>query len=242
RVLQHIEVLRGSKFPSGIAPLVDPYDPGEKLDLRARSYLHVNCSPCHVEAGGGNSKMELGFTTTPERMNLFGARPQHDTFGIDNAMLISPGDPRRSIVYQRLSRRGPGQMPPLVTATVDAQAVALFRDWILNMKPAQQFVRDWQMNDLLPDLDQVKRGRSFESGRAAFRQTGCSQCHRFAGDGGSVGPELTGVGRRLLPRDLLESILLPSKTIDEGYANTEIETGSGEVVDGRIEREEEQVI
>jgi putative heme-binding domain-containing protein len=195
-----------------------------------------------VEAGGGNAKMELGFTTAPERMNVFGARPQHDAFGIDNAMLISPGDPERSILFRRVSRRGRGQMPPLVTTVVDERALALFRDWIRGMQPEQQFVREWKMEDLLPSLDHVKRGRSFESGRTAFRQTGCSQCHRFAGEGGSVGPELTGVGRRLPSRDLLESILLPSKVIAEGYANTEIETGSGEVVAGRIEREDDRVL
>src|ERR1043165_3536161 len=30
------------------------------VDGRARSYLHINCSVCHVDAGGGNAKMELG--------------------------------------------------------------------------------------------------------------------------------------------------------------------------------------
>jgi putative heme-binding domain-containing protein len=221
---------------------VDPYDPHESLEARARSYLHANCSVCHVEAGGGNSKMELGFTTKPERMNLFSARPQHDTFEINNAMLVFPGDPDRSILYQRLSRRGPGQMPPLVSTVVDERAVALFRDWIRQMQPEQAFVRDWTLEDLLPSLEQLSKGRSFEGGRAAFRQAGCVQCHRFAGDGGSVGPDLTGVGRRLSRRDLLESIVLPSKTIAEGYASTEIETKAGEIVTGRVEREDEHVI
>ena len=186
--------------------------------------------------------MELGFATPPERMNIFGTRPQHDTFGIDNAMLISPGDPERSILYQRLSRRGRGQMPPLVTTVVDGGAVALLRDWILGMNSQQQFVRDWKMEDVLPALDQVQWGRSFESGRAAYRQTGCGQCHRFVGEGGSVGPDLSGVGRRLAPRDLLESLVLPSSVIAEGYATSEIETKSGEVVTGRVEREDDRVI
>jgi putative heme-binding domain-containing protein len=222
--------------------LVDPYDTSQNLDGRARSYLHANCSVCHVDAGGGNSKIELGFTTSRERLNLFGARPQHDTFGIDNAMLVFPGDPDRSILYQRLSRRGRGQMPPLVTTVVDERAVSLFRDWIHEMKPPEQFVRDWKMEDLLPALEQIRSGRSFESGRTAFRQTGCSQCHRFAGEGGSVGPDLTGVGRRISPHDLLESILLPSKIITEGYATTEIELKSGDVVLGRVEREDDRAV
>jgi putative heme-binding domain-containing protein len=175
-------------------------------------------------------------------MKLFGARPQHDTFGIDNAMLISPGDPERSILLQRLSRRGRGQMPPLVSTVVDEGAVALFRDWIREMKPETKFVRDWQLDDLLPLLDQIKQGRSFEEGRVAFRQTGCVQCHRFAGEGGSVGPDLSGIGRRLSSRDLLESTVLPSKNIAPGYATVEIETQSGEVVTGRIEREDDRAV
>jgi putative heme-binding domain-containing protein len=244
RTLQHIGIFTNAlpKAPAELTRLVNPYDPSQKLDARARSYLHANCSVCHVEAGGGNAKMELGFTTKPERMDLLGARPQHDTFGIDNAMLVFPGDPERSILYQRLSRRGRGQMPPLVTTMVDERAVALFRDWIREMKPEQQFVRDWKMEDLLPVLEQVKRERSFEAGRLAFRQSGCSQCHRFAGEGGSVGPDLAGVGRRLSPHDLLESILLPSKVITEGYATMEIETKSGESVTGRVEREDDRVV
>jgi uncharacterized repeat protein (TIGR03806 family) len=242
RALKHIGVFTGTLPKSSDTRLVDPYDSTQDLDRRARSYLQVNCSVCHVEAGGGNSKMELGLATKPERMNLLGARPQHDTFGIDNAMLVFPGDPGRSVLHQRLSRRGRGQMPPLVTTVLDEQALALFRDWIGGMKPQQQFVHDWTMEDLLPSLEKIKGGRSFDSGRAAFRQAGCSQCHRFAGEGGSVGPDLKGVGRHLSPRDLLESIILPSKVIVEGYATTEIETKSGEIINGRVEREDERVL
>ena len=44
------------------------------------------------------------------------------------------------------------------------------------------------------------------------------------------------------PRDLLESIVLPSKVIAEGYATTEIETKSGEAFAGRVEREDDRVV
>ena len=243
RALQHIGVFTGS-LPKNTAEqkLVSPYDATQNLEQRARSYLQVNCSVCHVEAGGGNAKMELGLSTAPERMNIFGARPQHDTFAIPNAMLISPGDAEHSILWQRVSRRGRGQMPPLVSTVVDEKAVALLRDWILAMKSEQKFVRDWTMDDLLPALEKSQQGRSFDSGRTAFRQTGCAQCHRFAAEGGSVGPDLTGVGRRLSPRELLESIILPSKVIAQGYATTEIDLQSGEVLAGQIEREDENVV
>jgi uncharacterized repeat protein (TIGR03806 family) len=241
RTLQHIGLFNG-KVKSAKGKLTDAYDSSQDLEARGRSYLHVNCSVCHVEAGGGNAKIELGVTTKLERMNLIEARPQHDTFGIDNAMIVAPGDPDRSILYQRVSRRGRGQMPPLVSTVVDQAGATLLRDWIRDMKPTQQFVREWTMDELLPKLNQVKEGRSIESGRTAFRQIGCNQCHRFAGEGGTVGPELDGIGRRVSTRDLLEAILLPSKTITEGYATTDIETKSGEVISGRVEQEDEQAV
>jgi len=186
--------------------------------------------------------MELGLKSSLERMNLVEARPQHDTFGISNAMLIAPGHPENSVLFQRLSRRGKGQMPPLVSNVVDEKAVALFREWISGLSSQQQFVKDWKTADLLPALDQLKKGRSFDSGQDAFRQAGCVQCHRFAGSGGTVGPNLEGVSRRLGARDILESILLPSNVITEGYASTELETSSGDSLTGFIEREDDQVI
>jgi putative heme-binding domain-containing protein len=242
RTLHHIGVFNGDKPSAGKSGLVNPYDSNEDLNARVRSYLHVNCSVCHVDAGGGNARMELAITTKPEKMNLLGAWPQHDSFGIENAMLVAPGDPRRSLVYQRLSRRGRGQMPPLVSTVRDDKAVALFRDWISSMKPTQAFVRDWKLDELVPALERVRQGRSFDSGRNAFRETGCNQCHRLAGDGGTIGPDLTGVGQRVSPQDLLEAILLPSKKIADGFATCEIETRDGEVITGRIERETERAL
>ncbi len=242
--LERLGVFKGKlpKPPAELSRLADPYDPAQDLEARARSYLHVNCSVCHVEAGGGNSKMELGHGTQRDRMNLFSARPQHDTFGIADAMLVAPGDPDRSILCYRIGRRGRAQMPPLGSSVVDERAAALIYDWIKAMKPERRFVKDWKMEDLLPKLGEVEKGRSFESGKAAFRDTGCIQCHRLAGEGGSVGPVLEGAGRRLGPRELLESLMLPSKVIAPEYATTEAELSSGETVLGRVVGEDERSI
>jgi putative heme-binding domain-containing protein len=207
-----------------------------------RAYLQVNCAVCHVAAGGGNSQMELGLATATSGMKLLGARPQHDTFGISNAMLVAEGEPDRSVLVHRLSRRGRGQMPPLVSHRVDERAVTLMRQWIGTLKPQLPVVKVWQMDDLLPGLDQLADGRSLEAGQSAFRTTGCVQCHKFAGDGGSVGPDLTGIEKRLAVPKLLESILQPSKEIADEYASYAIETDDGHVVAGRIERETDEVV
>ncbi len=120
--------------PANIQRLVDPYDRSQPLDLRARSYLHANCSQCHVEAGGGNAQMDLEFTTARDKVKVFDVRPVHHTFGIADARLVAPGDPARSVLLQRVARRGEGQMPQLATNLVDEQAVQLLREWISQMK------------------------------------------------------------------------------------------------------------
>ncbi|AGA26759.1 PQQ-dependent sugar dehydrogenase [Singulisphaera acidiphila] len=244
RALDHIGLFSKAlpKAPKDLDTLIDPRDPTQDLERRARTYLQVNCSVCHIEAGGGNAKMVLALSAPREQMGLLDARPQHDTFGISDAMLVAPGDPERSALLRRLSIRGRGQMPPLVTNRVDEQAVTLMRDWIAQLKPQHTFVQAWEMGDLLPELDHLKSGRSIDTGRKAFRDTGCIQCHRFEGEGGSVGPDLTGVGRRLDTHNLLESILLPSKVIADEYAGVLLETADGAVVTGRVEREDDQVV
>lgn len=244
RTLEHVGLFTSAlpKPPAALDKLVDPRDSSPDLETRARAYLHVNCSVCHIEAGGGNAKMELAFTTPREKMNLVGTRPQHDTFGLVNAMLVAPGDPQRSVLVHRLSQRGKGQMPPLFSTRVDEAAVQLMRDWIAQLKPDKAVVREWRMADLLPLLPRANAGRSFTGGQAAFRESGCVQCHRFAGEGGTVGPDLTGVVRRLAPRDVLESIVDPAKVIADEFAVHDIEMTDGESVSGRIEREDKRSV
>jgi putative heme-binding domain-containing protein len=110
-------------------------------------------------------------------------------------------------------------------------------DVALRDSQPRQFVHNWQMEDIVPLVDQAGRGRNFESGRAAFEAAQCLKCHRFNGEGGSTGPDLSGVGNRFNARDLLESILLPSKVVSDQYQNVRVATDN-DVVVGRIERDE----
>lgn len=114
--------------------LVNPYDPREALDARAASYLHANCAHCHVSAGGGNALIDLDFVTPTNKRKLVDEQPQHDTFGIAGAKLVVPGHPEQSILYQRMARRGRGQMPPLATAHTDRAALEMLHEWITKMK------------------------------------------------------------------------------------------------------------
>lgn len=135
RTLEHLGVFEGD-LPSredDRPRLVNPYDDSSPIEARVRSYLHVNCSTCHVKEGGGNSLMELGLRTPIDRMHLINEVPQHTQFEIPDARLVVPGDPERSVLYQRVNRRLTGQMPPLMSTEIDREAVDLIADWIRSL-------------------------------------------------------------------------------------------------------------
>lgn len=80
--------------------------------------------------------MQLDYATALDKMRILGVVPQHDPLGIADARLIAPGDPSRSVLLERMSRRGPRQMPPLGTNRIDEQGTALIREWIASL-PAE---------------------------------------------------------------------------------------------------------
>ena len=91
--------------------------------------------------------------------------------------------------------------------------------------------------DFEADLAKPLRGRNFEKGRQAFVDGQCLACHRFGIEGGGVGPDLTAVSARFSRRDVLESILDPSKVVSEQFQNTTVWLKNGNDHTGRLVEE-----
>lgn len=94
------------------------------------------------------------------------------------------------------------------------------------------FVKTWSWEELEDEIPQTLHHRSWERGRAALAKAACIKCHRLGEQGAFTGPDLTHVGRRFDERALLESILLPSKVIDEKYRLNSYLLNNGKVVTG----------
>src|SRR4029453_11776203 len=77
--------------------LVDPQDASQRLDDRARSYLHVNCSMCHQPGGNAIVSFYLRRDLPFDKLNT-NKGTGIGTFGIQNAKIIAPGDPYRSLL------------------------------------------------------------------------------------------------------------------------------------------------
>jgi putative heme-binding domain-containing protein len=308
------------KPPAALSQFVDPDDTAAEINQRARTYLHVNCSHCHRDGGGGSAYVHLPYDLPLESTRALGVRPSQGTFGIHDAKIIAPGDPYRSALYFRMAKLGPGHMPYIGSSIVDPRGLELIHDWVkqLPARPADQSLVERLValdetaagrpdqeqragakqfiDDLLAESSRaamlfrlVQQGRLreatrqavveaamrhhepairdlFESfvpeerrpkrlgesiqtsellklagdidrGRQLFHKTAgiqCRNCHRIAGDGADVGPDLSLIGRKYDRAKLLDSILDPSKNVEPQYVTWLVETTSGRVYTGLL--------
>ena len=118
----------------------------------------------------------------------------------------------------------------------------------LSKKPVHSFVAGAQnpkgpgtiytVDEAMKSFNRPLKNQKFRRGKDMFAATACIVCHRFNHDGGDIGPDLTGAGNRYTIRDLLESIIEPSKVVSDIYEAERFETENGNVLIGQIVGEE----
>jgi putative heme-binding domain-containing protein len=94
--------------------------------------------------------------------------------------------------------------------------------------------KDYTLDELVALSTTQMKGRDFKNGEKMYRAARCVVCHRFAGDGGSTGHDLTQAAGRFSFKDLTESIIDPSKVVSDQYKTTIVETKAGKTYTGRI--------
>ena len=128
-------------------------------------------------------------------------------------------------------------------ATLSDDEKVAFKD-VLEAKPGtpstlirampRPLVKEWKMEELLAAVEPGLTGRSFDRGRQMFATANCFACHRFDNEGGAIGPDLSSLAGRFSLRDILESILEPSKVVSDQYAAVTVVTLDGRILTGRI--------
>lgn len=284
------------KPPAELPKLVDYADSSNDLNLRARSYLHANCSHCHRKWGGGNGDFLLLATVDLEDMGIAGIKPGHGEFFMPGANILKPGDPYRSVLFYRAAKLGPGRMPRLGSTVVDDEGLKLLHNWIrgndtgsnhtprLRTLDAQlsattdalmmMYAISTQPNDtsllnavlesarqqpahirdlferFLPEEQRTRRlgavirpeailalkGNAARGKTVFFQTTGvqCKSCHKIAGEGTDIGPDLTQIGKKYDRAKILENILTPSKQIDPQFRVHLALTTDGQVHSGLL--------
>lgn len=112
-------------------------DVAAPVELRARSWLDVNCAHCHRREGPtSNSGLFLTFGETDQSALGIGKRPVAAGRGAgSNEFDIVAGHPEQSILVSRVESIEPGvMMPELGRNLADPKAVELLRQWIAQMR------------------------------------------------------------------------------------------------------------
>jgi putative heme-binding domain-containing protein len=96
----------------------------------------------------------------------------------------------------------------------------------------------------LPSIaDLAKLEGNIQNGARVFQNNGtCAKCHRVAGQGIEVGPDLTEIGDKLTRLAMYESILFPSAGISHNYENWKVVTDDGKMFTGVLVSESDTEI
>ena len=121
--------------PSAL-PALSPPGGTAALDLRARSYLHANCSGCHRPGTRGSPDFDLRFSTGLANTRLCNVNAEWGDF--DGAELrLSPGQPDKSVMARAMRATTSPRMPIIGPTLVDAAGVALIESWIGSLTGCQ---------------------------------------------------------------------------------------------------------
>jgi putative heme-binding domain-containing protein len=96
----------------------------------------------------------------------------------------------------------------------------------------------WTVEEALPVVE-VLSGRDLARGKAMYVATLCQSCHAMQGEGGVIGPDLSQLGTRYSPKDILNATINPSDEISEQYEATILELKTGGSVVGRLTNEDD---
>jgi sulfur oxidation c-type cytochrome SoxX len=123
------------------------------------------------------------------------------------------------------------KMPNMAVAAEEAQVLTAFLSGLGSKKQEM----DWQT--FLQATGNSATGKSlfFDPEGKVY----CSKCHRVAGDGGTIGPDLSFVGTSRSRLFLLESILDPKAVITAGYSTVLILTKERKFITGILKFEDD---
>ncbi|EDM78179.1 hypothetical protein PPSIR1_00560 [Plesiocystis pacifica SIR-1] len=125
-----VETQQGESVAPQLPALPDFRDTDLPVDVRARAYMHANCSHCHhpewmrPDLRYPTSLADTGVCEPSEFPN-----PWTDE-GSPALPRVAPGDPEGSILWLRTGTRDEGKMPALGSALVDPTGHALLGAWI----------------------------------------------------------------------------------------------------------------
>ncbi|WP_193212558.1 c-type cytochrome [Luteolibacter marinus] len=161
-------------------------------------------------------------------------------FGWFSTLLAKSGGESYAGFIKDLRNQALAGATPAEREWIEKLAPAATAHPLANLPPVQGPGREWTVSEVEKLGAGSLSGRDKENGRKMFQASLCAACHRFGGEGGSAGPDLTAVGGRFSVRDLAEAIIEPSKVVSDQYAFDLISKQDGTQVVGKLIEEKDE--
>jgi uncharacterized repeat protein (TIGR03806 family) len=136
----------GFTYPAVQNTAVDYKDTSKSIELRARSYVDINCAHCHqndrhcdyrpMRFAFAESGLPNGVGTT--NMGVCVATSDMQDFPIQLNKVVAPANINASMMYYRLNTTNEAYRMPLHGRTlIHTEGVALIADWINSLQPCR---------------------------------------------------------------------------------------------------------
>ncbi len=151
------------------------------------------------------------------------------------AMLENVGDSKGQIPRSEISTFQARQIRSLHSEEIDKKLAEKWGELRAESADKKQAISAWKQKLSPAVLAQANLG----SGRALFQV--CAACHMLYGEGGKIGPDLTGSGRANIDY-LLENIVDPSGVVSAEYRMTIVTLKDGRVLTGMVRGRDERTL
>lgn len=110
------------------------------------------------------------------------------------------------------------------------------------ISPGRTVAQDYDPDVVASHLEAASESGDPRRGLAVFTnaKSACVSCHKVAGQGGDVGPDLTEIAKLRKPDQLIESLLWPNRTVEDKYRAVQVVTEDGKQLRGYVMKREEK--
>ncbi len=150
-----------------------------------------------------------------------------------------PGADADKLLAATLDRLATGKVPAAIRLELLESAALRSDDAVKKRLAAYEAARP--ATDPLARWTECLEGGDAKAGRAVFyekAEAACLRCHKVAGEGGDVGPDVAGIGARHDRAYLLKSIVAPNAEIAPGFESALLTLKDGSVLIGIVSAED----
>ena len=215
--LDAADALQWPGFPGALQALLTHPDPATRAEaerrLTARSRLPVAALQARAESGPMASRQQA-------------LRALADAPGLEAVVALEAWAAR--------------WRADAVPAALQLEVLEALTARLPNAAVQTGWTNSWPAGDPLAPFRVALEGGDAGRGRRLFAERadwGCQRCHKLGGEGGDVGPDLTGIGRLRGREEVLRSILYPNDAIAEGHETVVVTLHDESVILGVVREE-----